>query len=43
MKDNQNGEPTNEVKGWKPVEGAQQAAAAPSAPKQPVSAGGAPW
>ena len=43
VKDNQNGEPTNEVKGWKPVDGAQQTAAAPSAPKQPVSAGGAPW
>lgn len=40
VKDNQNGDPTNEIKGWKAADGGAQAATAHA---QPVNAGGAPW
>ena len=43
VKDNQNGEPTNEIKGWKSAEDGSAAPAATPTPKQPVNAGGAPW
>ena len=43
VRDNQDGEPTNEIKGWKAVEGGSAAPVATPAPKQPVNAGGAPW
>ena len=43
VRENQDGEPTNEIKGWKSAEGGSAAPAATPTPKQPVNAGGAPW
>ena len=43
VRENQEGEPTNEIKGWKSAEGGSAAPAATPTPKQPVNAGGAPW
>ena len=43
VRENQDGEPTNEIKGWKSAEGGSAAPAATPPPKQPVNAGGAPW